>query len=487
MAEAQSTGALLPASAGNAAEPASDEVGKAVPHGPALSRPLHESIAQFVLDTRYEDLPPKVVEKARAQIVHSLGLAFTGYYNYENDIARAVLSPLAQGGPHSATMIGERIRLSPSDAAFANATMMRALFLDDVMFPGAVHPEIITLPAGLAVGEITRASGRELLVALVLGYEVLGKLGAAAYGWGAPQPRRPTMIYGGYGPVTVAGRLLRLDPKQMANAYGYAANLCMGVPGDGQMDHFYGFFSFNGVLAAQIARAGGVPFSPRTLEGDLGLYRSFFGKVPAELPKLVASLGSDWEIFKTEFKPHHGTAQNSVAIELLLDLVRTHRLTADQVARIRVAVAQERAGRKENFNKGPFTARDAYSSLPYALARALLDGRVAADQYGEAEIGKPLVNATVQKIEILFEKRPSRYYRIEVLTHAGKTHTGMLDRHDFPFPRSAWRPWLQKDGGRLLGDKALLEIERQILSLEDVPDISQLTTLLAPGSLRPSA
>jgi len=449
--------------------------------------PLHEVIAKFVRTARFEDLPPEVIEKTKAHIVYLLGRAFSGYYNYETDIARAVLRRLDQGS-EGVTVIGEHIRLSPSDAAFANGTMMRALFLDDLLFPGGVHPGVVTLPASLALGQLHRATGRELLMSVVLGYEVLGKLGADVHVWETSQPRRPTMIFGGYGPVTAAGRLLNLNDSQMANAFGYAANLCMGVPEGGQMDHFYGFFSRNGVLAAQLARAGGTPNSRYTLEGNLGLYASFFGSVPAGLPQAVASLGADWDILRAEYKRHHGTGANTVAIELLLALMREHRLKASQIASVRVALPQGSAARKENFTRGPFqTAMAAYSSLPYALARALMDGRVAEEQYTMTEIRNPAALTLASTIEFVFEDRTGRYCRVEVVTRAGQRHVATLDGFMFPFPRSEWRAWLQEDGGRLLGTKAVLAIEQDIADLEHVPDVSRFIARLRPGSHRRQA
>jgi MmgE/PrpD N-terminal domain len=348
--------------------PATGRADAASTHAPV--RPLHQAIADFIVRTRFEDLPAAVVEKAKAQIVYQLGLALQGYYNYETEQLRAALSPLDQRSPSaaaSATIIGEHSRVAPSDAAFANAVMMRALFLDDLLLPGTTHAGVVTLPAALAIGEVQRASGRDVLLAIVLGYEVLGKLSAATYGWSSPQPREPTMIYGAYGAVVATGKLLRLDAQQMAHALGFAANLCMGVPEGGQTDHYYGFFSRNGIVAAQLARVGSISYSANTLESQLGLYASFFGKVPANLPQIVARLGTDWEILRA--------------------------------------------------------------------------------------------------------------------TRTGKSHSEVLDRYDLPFPRSAWRSCLEKGGIRLLGEKNVRDVERQVTDLEHVADVNRLMATLRPSDL----
>jgi 2-methylcitrate dehydratase PrpD len=451
---------------------------------PDPARPLHQPIAQFVLDAKFADLPAEVVEKAKAQVAYHLGLAFSGYYNYENEIVRDVLGPLEQG-TQGATVIGQHGRLAAADAAFANGVMMRAWFLDDVLFPNAIHAGTITLPAALAVGELTRCSGRELLLVMAVAYEVMGKLGREINVWEAPGPRRPTMIFGGYGPVIASGRLLGLSAGQMVNALGYAANLCMGVPDQAQMDHFYGFFSRNGVLSALLARAGGVPNSAYTLEGKLGLYASFFGSVPPGLPQVVAKLGSQWEILSAEYKRYHTTGTNTPGIELLLQLIRQHRITAPQVVRVRVALPASRRARSENLTVGPFaTPMAAYSSMPYALARTLLEGRVEADQYTEAQIRNPAVLETIRKFEFVYEDRPARYVRLELVTREGATHVAEIDGLILPFARSDWGPWLRKDGERLVGRRAVAELEQQIRNLEQLPNIAALIANLRPTLLR---
>jgi 2-methylcitrate dehydratase PrpD len=479
MAEQQSTEASVPNAA--TAENLNSVHGQPAPTPP---RPLHQPIAQFVLDAKFADLPSDVVEKSKALIAYLLGLGFSGYHNYEADIVRAALGPLEQG-TQGATVIGQRGRLALADAAFANGVMMRAWFLDDVLFPNAIHAGTITLPAALAVGELARVSGRELLLVMALAYEVMGKLGHEINVWEAPGPRRPTMIFGGYGPVIAAGRLLGLSAGQMVNALGYAANLCMGVPEQAQMDHFYGFFSRNGVLSALLARAGGAPYSPYTLEGELGLYASFFGRLPPNLTQAVATLGANWEILTAEYKRYHTTGANTVAIELLLGLMRTHRLTAAQVVRVRVALPESRRARRENFTVGPFKSpMAAYSSMPYALARALLEGRVEADQYTESQIGNPAVLDAIRKFEFVFEDRPTRYVRLEMITRDGATRIAEIDSLILPFPRSDWGAWLRKDGEPLLGRRAVLELEQQIQNLEQLPDITALTANLRPSLSR---
>lgn len=461
--------------------------------GAGESKTISEQIADFIVGARFEDLPTTVIQKAKEQIAFYFGRAFEGSCGNE---ARQIREVAAQGGlsPGGAVVIGERVRLTPSDAAFANTTLMRGSFgMDDVIWPAGIHAGVITLPIALAFGEVQRVSGRELLLALVLGYEVLGKLGRAAEGWSAPMPRRPTNIYGSYGPIAVAGRLLKLDQQHMAHALGYAANMNIGIPEGGMTDHYYSLISRNGAFAAQLAEAGGAAYSRTTIEGELGLYRSFFGKVPAELPALMGSLGLDWEILTAEQKRHPGTGQNTTAIEILQDLIKEHRLTAGQVDTIEVVQpdAKEAPVRKNAVaSKGPFkTQVDAVSSLPYALALLLqFDGRIDLKWYSDGAsqrvINDRAIAALMQKIVLIYEGgHGPRYCRMAVRTTDGRTFERVVENFEYRFPQAMWGNWLQERGELLLPLENLRRLEQLIGDLEKLDDVSKLmATVTPPGS-----
>ena len=444
-----------------------------------------ERIGEFVATARYEDLPAAVVEKAKEQIVYHFGLAFAGAFDDKAGHMRAVAAQLQQAGGGS-TVIGERTRLLPSDAAFANCTLMRATWRDDVVWPAGIHAGIITLPTALALGEAVRSSGRDMLLALTLGYEVLGKLGRPVTGWAAPWPRRPTMIFGGYGPTTVGGKLLGFDAPAMANVLTYGTNLCMGVPEGGQMEHFYSFISRNGTFAVPLSATGPGDASRVGIEGPIGLYGTFFGKVPEELDDTIAGMGTDWEILTAEQKRHHGTGANAVAIQLLLDLMGDNELVADQVLKVVAFLPSQREARTEVAMRGPFSRwDDAYSSLPYALAVALIDGEVVPERYTDEVVNDPTVAREMDKVVLSYEdghETNGRYCRVALHATDGRTLVGDSNAFVYPFPQNDWGEWLQKDGQRLLPLEQLRQLGALIADLENVDDVSALMATLVPPS-----
>ncbi|HEX7115530.1 MAG TPA: MmgE/PrpD family protein [Steroidobacter sp.] len=446
---------------------------------------ISERIADYVLRARFEDLPPEVIRKAKEQIVFFFGRAFEVSFLEHGRQMRQVMQPVARERD-GASVIGHRLRLAPSDAAFANSTLFGGeLAKDDVHMDSTIHSGVITLPAGLSIGEVKRASGRELILAIVLGYEVLGKLGRAAIGWSAVLPRRATNIYGGFGPVTVAGRLLKLDRARMANALGYAAHLCMGLPEGSMMQHYYALISRNGTFAVQLAEAGGMPFSRTTIEGELGLYRSFFGKVPEELPQLIDSLGYS-EILGAVQKRYPGTAANTTAIELFADLLERNHLDLADIASVDATVAAKGAPERELevSSHGPFVPpRKAISSLTYCLARVLLDGGIDPVRLGdESLVDHEDVVGVMRKIRVGFEPgHGTRWARLIVRTIDGRKIERESASFTFPFPPEDWGGWLRASGARLLSDEKLERLEQLITGLEHVHDISKLLDAATPA------
>ncbi len=448
-------------------------------------------IADFIVGVRFDQIPAEVVAKAKEQIVFFFGRAFEGYGCREGIEAREALHDV---GPseYNATLIADRTRLSPSNAAFANCSFMRGSQRDDVIWPSGIHAGVITLPPALAMGEVNHASGQELLVALIVGYEVLGKLGGVAQAWEAAQPRRPTNIFGAYGPITVASRLLRLDRERTANALGYAANLAIGIPEGGMMDHYYSLICRNATFAAQLAEAGGVPYSTTTIEGPTGLYRSFYGTVPPGLSRAIKGLGSDWEILRAEQKRHPGTGQNTVAIELLLELMHTEKFMANDVQRIDAfqPFPKDSPVRKNAVaSRGPFKKPvDAYSSLPYALAHVLLEGKVALRWYDDTAdydvINDRTVAAVMQKIFLSYEDghSSSRYCRIEVHLRDARKFVRVAEDFVVTLPMARWDDWLQEHGRVLLNLDQLRQLGKQVEGLATLDDVGKMMSLVVPRS-----
>jgi 2-methylcitrate dehydratase PrpD len=435
---------------------------------------LCRRLADHVHGLRFEDIPAAVVDQTKHHLVHNLGNAFGR--TFEDSGRQAVrlaeiLSP--RGG--DCTVIGQRRRAAVVDAAFANCTLMTGM--DDVLFPGGIHAGLVTMPLALAIGEERRHSGRELLTAIVAAYDVMGKLSRPVWTWSAAVPRRPTSAWGTFGTVSVAARLLGLDAGQTAIAIGYAAHSAMGLAVGSLATHYYSLLTRNGYIGALAAREGGVT-SPVALEGRFGFYETFFGRIPDELEASFATLGKTFEIMDATTKHYPGTGLNILPVQLMMDLVREHRLTPDNVAKIRLDLPVER----ENFAPGhlapPFAnTQVASSSARFHLAVVLLDGAPREERFEQFD--NPEILDIVDKVEVrLVAGRPIRYARVRVTTTDGTEVSAEGDT--FVFPRVNWESWLARDGVRVVPKEKIERLAELIARLDEVDDVGEVMSCTTP-------
>jgi 2-methylcitrate dehydratase PrpD len=261
----------------------------------------------------------------------------------------------------------------------------------------------------------------------------------------------------------------------------------MGVPEGGQTEHYYSLLTRNATFAALIARAGGTAYANTTIEGDTGLYRSFFGKVPAGLGVLLNSLGSKWEIMSASQKRYPGTGQNTVATELLIDVVKKHELLAEQITRVDVILAfvnDSPERKKELSSTGPFAGwNDAWSSLPFSLALVLSGGIVDSKKYYDpSALADPRLASLMRRIALRFEPghESIRYARLEILLSDGRKIVQDSDNFAFPFPESAWAEWLRESGSSFLTSGQLQSLELDLRDLEQVEDVGVLMRNATP-------
>jgi 2-methylcitrate dehydratase PrpD len=442
---------------------------------------LADRLAAWVCDLRYEDLPDDVVRKAKAHILFLIGAACVGGSSVIGTRGRAIARGLG-GAQGRSTIIGEASPATAVDAAFANAALIMGGDADDYLLPAGGHPGVVTIPAALALAEQEGRGGADLITAIVAGYELLGKLASLQWAWDGHVPRRATIPFGAFGPAAAASRLLELTPLQTAHAIRFAANMAMGQSENPFGGLFYGYVARNGITAAVSAQAGGeMPLT--TLEGKHGFFMSYFERVPEGAGELPSRLGTDWEMTQAELKTYQTTGMNYAAIELMLELIREHGLTPDNVDRIVVDFSSQRANHAAGHAPAPFTSRwAAVSSGPFQLAIALLDGDIdpaRLDAYDD-----PAIAAIAERIEVrLVETAMQGYAALHITTTDGRLLEAEREKYRAdPKERAVWlRRHVARRSFPL--DK-FARIEETIEKLETLPRISELTVLLRPEKPR---
>lgn len=358
---------------------------------------ITRELAHFVANLRYEDLPPLAVEAAGLGLTDCVATMIAGAGEPAPRLVAATLRP-AVGDSFAAEAVSRR-RLSAADAALVNGTAAHVLDYDDVALSG--HPSAVLVPAILAVGQAEHRSGRDGLTAYAAGYEVWAQLQALEPGQLHDRGFHPTAVLGTVAAAAAAARLYRLDAAQTAHALALAASLAAGLVANfGTMTKslHVGRAAQSGAWAAQLARDG------FTASLDAIEHRSGFltAHSPSGAPKIdqPLSIGKAWHLPVTgiNIKRYPTCYATHRAIDGMLALVEVHHLHQAQVAQVRV----ETGGTQHRMlrNARPQTGLEAKFSMEFAMAAALVAGRVGLDQLSDAFVRRDDVQAQFGKVAV---------------------------------------------------------------------------------------
>lgn len=380
------------------------------------ARSLCERLATYACGLTYERLAAEAVARLKGVILHDVVVGVVG--SGTDEVARAMaLIESDFGAPGRCTVIRHGRRASPIDAAFANAVMMRTLRQEDTLIPAGIHAGVLTIPVALALGEHLGRSGREVITAVMAGYDVAAALEACS-----PDTRvvrTASHVYGAFAAATTAAKLLGLDDEQTAGAIAHAGNLGAMINA-GFEDHQYGILVRNGMLAAHLGRSR-APWPRDALEGTPGFFAVQVGAVPRDFAP-VDELGARHAVLGSALKPYPGAHTNSVAITLAKGLVAKHRIRPVDVARVIVHRRAE-SNDASKLSKGPFATRLlATSSLPFAVGATLMDGDYTLDRLDGYD--DPAILRMTERIDVDTSVQADTYYhRPDVQLRDGSVHS----------------------------------------------------------------
>ncbi len=371
-----------------------------------------QRLAEFVSRTPSEMIGPEARERAARAFLDTLGVALAGRPEQAAAVVEAMIRE--QGGREDATVIGAGFRAPAAQAALANGTAAHALDYDDVAVNMRGHPSAPLVPAVLALGEKLGSSGRDVLEAYVLGFEVECKLGRAigeplyALGWHAT----PTL--GTAGAAAACARLLGLDAERTRNALGVAASLASGLQANfGTMTKplHAGWAAHNGVLASELA-ARGFEASADAFEGAGGFLRVMSGGAEIDVAGAVRDLGEPWEIVEPGIgvKLYPCCYATHRAVDAALKIRATAGFDADKVERVELHLSKKTM--LPLIDRPPATGLEAKFSMEYCVATALLNGPPALRDYTDDAVARPHVQALSRRVEAA-EDGPAMAYPIE--------------------------------------------------------------------------
>ena len=345
------------------------------------------TLARWVVAARPGDIPAPVLAEARRTMVNWVGCAVGGARHETLDNAIAALAPFA--GPPQATVLGRRERFDAVTTSLMNGMSSHVLDFDDTHLKTVIHPAGPVAPAILAIAERQPVSGRDLLHALILGAEVECRIGNAVYPAHYDRGWHITGTAGVFGSAAAAGKLLGLSEQQMVWALGLAAAQPVGLRemfGSMTKSFHPGRAAQNGLTAALLA-------SKNFTSTDLGLEgKSGWAHVVStevKWPEITGQLGERFELLLNTYKPFACGIVMHPTIDACLQLRAAHRLTADQIQRIDLAVhplVLELTGKRT-----PQTGLEGKFSIYFAAAVAIVTGSAGPRQFSDALVRDPTV------------------------------------------------------------------------------------------------
>jgi len=386
-----------------------------------------QALADFAVGLRYEELPADVIKLAKQCILDSLGC---GIYGSAKPWSQSVASTVARfGQAQTACVWGMQMRADPLGAVLINGTAAQGFELDDCHDQSMSHYGAGVVPPVLAVAEAFGPfDGRELILAVVVGYELGTRIGNTVSPSAFNRGFHPCGLTSTFASAAAIGKLLKLDVEHYVNALGLAGSQASGLMASqfGAMAKRFhsGKAAQNGILAAMLA-ADGLTGVRDVLEAPYGGFCSTYAD-KYNLDYATAELGSDFEMRRNGFKQYSSLASSQTSVDALRAIRARHLNRGEDVAGVRIETT-ETVHRHCGWPYVPAESITAQMNLPYTAAVTLLEGTAFVDQYTEEKLRDPKILDLAGRVEVVVAPdlqalgpHEMRAVRVTVTTKSGE-------------------------------------------------------------------
>lgn len=371
-------------------------------------------LARFLSELSYEDLPEEVVRAARMCLLDTLASAIGGVNNTQ--VQKVTAEYLKLAGENGRIKLWGREKYAPLlTAVFLNGLMGHTLEMDDVHTASKSHIGVVVIPAAWGLAQQLGSSGKELLLAIVCGYEAMSRIGMAL---GVSSHRNKgwhvTGTAGTFGAAAACAKLLGLDEEHTLSALGLAGTQSSGLwafLADGASCKVLhtGRAACSGCEAALLSFAGMTGPEHILTAADGGLLAAMSEEY--DVSKVSAGLGEKWEILQLDNKPYPCCRSTHCTIDAALEL-RARGVRPEEISHIMVdtyLVGNKQCGMSEGSRK-PKNPVDAKFSTPFTVACALLFGQVTLKEFLPENIGAAEVQELLSKVSVRTDEQLTADY-----------------------------------------------------------------------------
>ena len=432
-----------------------------------------DTLASFVADFRLESLKPATVEQTSYVMLDTIGAIAGGAAEPE---MQALTATLAVSPAGEASVIGTDKKAVSAAAAFLNGTAGTFLEMDEGNRFAKGHPAIHALPAVWALAEIKGLSGKAVMEALVLGYEIGARIGIAA----ALRPdMHPHGTWGTVGAATAVAKLLGYDAARIRETINVASSLTLAtskrtmLEGGTVRNAYAGIANRMALMAIDLIEAGFV--------GERDGLSSVFGRVVSETfdtAKMIDGLGDDWQIDRNYFKLHSCCRYNHGALDALDLLLAREPVAPDAIERVDVASYLYAA---ELDDQAPRNTLGAKFSVPFAVATRLARGSSAVENFTWDALRDERVQALARRVFVTEDKAMTsrlpqvRPARVDLRLRDGRTLTAAVEANrgddQDPYSREELTTKYVSLTARVWPRKTAEAVRQKVLKLAAIEDM----------------
>ncbi|HKV81615.1 MAG TPA: MmgE/PrpD family protein [Candidatus Sulfotelmatobacter sp.] len=453
-----------------------------------------DKLSRYMSEAGERALPDEVVEKTKHHILDTLAAMISGS---EIRPGRAAIEFVrAYGGKEVATIVGSNIVCGPIEAALANGVLAHADETDDSHGPSRSHPGVSVVPAAWAAGEQFGISGKHLLRAVALGYDVGTRVTMSMGGpeYQASTHRSTHGTVASFGAGAAAGCAVGLGAQQMRFLLDYSAQQTSGIGAwSRDAEHMEKAFLFGGkpaaggVTAAMLIRSGWTGVDD-IFSGPDNFFEALAprenGVIKADPTKLVEKLGDRYEITRTNIKKWTVGSPIQAPLDALTVFFKKRSFTADDVKKVVVRIASDEANTVSNRDMPDIC-------LQYMVAVMLLDKTASfRSAHDKARMKDPAVLKQRAKVEVVADpridaRRPRREAIVEVMfidgTQMSEWVRDVRGTAENPMSREEVVAKARELIAPVLGGASCEALIEKVLALESVKDIRELRPMLQRG------
>jgi len=435
-------------------------------------------MAQFVHETTFNHLPERIVQKAKLALLDWIGVTLAGSTHESSKLLFNTIDSFS--GRRQATVLGYDKRMDIFSTSLLNGYFSHVLDYDDLHGGMLGHPSVPIFPALLALAEWQKKSGREFILAFVLGVDLECRLGEAVnpqhydHGW------HSTSTLGHFGAAVGASKLLNSDTDKIVHAIGIAGTLASGVRqvfGTMCKPLHPGKAAMNGLLAAVLSGQG-FTSSREMIGGEKGFTSVLCDKFDPEA--LTFEMGQKWKVDEITFKKHASCYRTHAVIECMLSLRQQLPLSPEKIASIHCRIppiALDHAGIivPKNGLEGKF-------SQSYCAAVTFFEGKAMDQQFTDEKVASPVIRGLMEKTKVEVDNHLSpAEAAVKIVLHDGNSYIEQKNIEKIHPPEDKvftdLREKFQGLISPLITDEKSKNLLDAIMNLEAVKEVTRLVKL----------